>query len=408
MPVKVLIVDDSSFFRQRINDFLSSDKRLEVIGTASNGREAVELTKQLKPDVVTMDVEMPLLNGIDAVRIIMRDNPTNVLMLSSLTHEGAQVTLQALEAGAADYLTKDIRSWVNKSDSMQNDLVERIVALGRSKHRHDRSAFAVQPLKADQPSVVRSSGTSAAQANSISQKQQTPGANQRKSTLANTSAKPAVSARSASGNGASESLSKRQGDKKASFPDSCKLVVIGASTGGPAALQTILTGLTASFPYPLLLVQHMPKTFTSVFAARLNQQCSIEVKEAEDGDKLKPGRALLVPGGHQVMIDSRHADRVRILPGDERMTYRPSVDVAFGAAAKVFGNKVLAVILTGMGADGAEGARLLKQAGAVMWAQNEASCTIYGMPQAIVKAGLADDILDLNDIGPFLMNRGKL
>lgn len=408
MPVKVLIVDDSSFFRQRINDFLSSDKRLEVIGTASNGREAVELTKQLKPDVVTMDVEMPLLNGIDAVRIIMRDNPTNVLMLSSLTHEGAQVTLQALEAGAADYLTKDIRSWVNKSDSMQNDLVERIVALGRSKHRHDRSAFAVQPLKADQPSVVHSSGTTAAQADSISQKQQTPGANQRKSTFTNAGAKSVVGNGSAVSAGAAGLLSRRRGGEKASFPDSCKLVVIGASTGGPAALQTILTGLSASFPYPLLLVQHMPKTFTSVFAARLNQQCSIEVKEAEDGDKLKPGCALLVPGGHQVMIDSRHADRVRILPGDERMTYRPSVDVAFGAAAKVFGNKVLAVILTGMGADGAEGARLLKQAGAVMWAQNEASCTIYGMPQAIVKAGLADDILDLNDIGPLLMNRGKL
>ena len=408
MPVKVLIVDDSSFFRQRINDFLSNDKRLEVIGTASNGREAVELTKQLKPDVVTMDVEMPLLNGIDAVRIIMRDNPTNVLMLSSLTHEGAQVTLQALEAGAADYLTKDIRSWVNKSDSMQNDLVERIVALGRSKHRHDRSAFAVQPLKADQPSVVHSSGTTVAQADSISQKQQTPGANQRKSTFTNTGAKSVVGNGSAVSAGAAGLLSRRRGGEKASFPDSCKLVVIGASTGGPAALQTILTGLSASFPYPLLLVQHMPKTFTSVFAARLNQQCSIEVKEAEDGDKLKPGCALLVPGGHQVMIDSRHADRVRILPGDERMTYRPSVDVAFGAAAKVFGNKVLAVILTGMGADGAEGARLLKQAGAVMWAQNEASCTIYGMPQAIVKAGLADDILDLNDIGPLLMNRGKL
>ncbi|SFF96670.1 protein-glutamate methylesterase/protein-glutamine glutaminase [Neptunomonas qingdaonensis] len=414
MPVKVLIVDDSSFFRQRITDFLSSDKRLEVIGTASNGREAVELTKQLKPDVVTMDVEMPLLNGIDAVRIIMRDNPTNVLMLSSLTHEGAQVTLQALEAGAVDYLTKDIRSWVNKSNSMQNDLVERIVALGRSKHRHDRSAFAVQPPKADPPSVVHSPRTAAVQADSLSQQQQNPRAIQRKSTFTNTGAKSGVSNGSAASNGsvvssgAAELLARKRGGKKASFPDSCKLVVIGASTGGPAALQTILTGLSASFPYPLLLVQHMPKTFTSVFATRLNQQCSIEVKEAEDGDKLKPGCALLVPGGHQVMIDSRHSDRVRILPGDERMTYRPSVDVAFGAAAKVYANKVLAIILTGMGADGAEGARLLKQAGAVMWAQNEASCTIYGMPQAIVKAGLADDILDLNDIGPLLMNRGKL
>lgn len=401
MPIKVLIVDDSSFFRQRINDFLSNDKRLEVIGTASNGREAVELTKRLKPDVVTMDVEMPLLNGIDAVRIIMRDNPTIVLMLSSLTHQGAQVTLQALEAGAADYLTKDIRSWINKSDSMQNDLVERIVALGESKHQNHRSAFAVPSLKAGQSSTVHAFKATTTKADSISQQKQIQIPAQRKSTSINNGAKLVAST------GVSEVLSRKHGCKKASFPDSCKLVVIGSSTGGPAALQTILTGLPALFPYPLLLVQHMPKTFTSVFAARLNQQCGIEVKEAEDGDKLKPGCALLVPGGCQVMIDSRHPDRVRILPGDARMTYRPSVDVAYGAAAKVYGNKVLAIILTGMGADGLEGARLLKQAGAVMWAQNEASCTIYGMPQAIVKAGLADDILDLNDIGSLLMNRGK-
>ncbi len=398
MPIKVLVVDDSSFFRQRITDFLSGDKRLVVIGTATNGREAVEMTQQLKPDVITMDVEMPQLNGIDAVRIIMRDTPTNVLMLSSLTHEGARVTLQALEVGAADYLTKDIRSWINKSDSMQNDLVERIVALGESKRLQHQPALAVQPLKSRQASVVNSFQLASAKVERVPQTKNSLMPAQRKTISKNPEA----------GAGANDALSNKYGSKKAHFPEGCKLVVIGSSTGGPAALQTILTGLPASFSYPLLLVQHMPKTFTSVFAARLNQQCSIEVKEAEDGDQLKPGRALLVPGGHQVMIDSRQPDRVKILPGDERMTYRPSVDVAYGAVAKAYANKVLAIILTGMGADGAEGARLLKQAGAVVWAQNESSCTIYGMPQAIVKAGLADDILDLKDIGPLLMSRGKL
>lgn len=402
MPVKVLIVDDSSFFRQRINDFLSHDKRLEVVGMASNGREAVELTKQLKPDVVTMDVEMPLLNGIDAVRIIMRDNPTNVLMLSSLTHEGAQVTLQALDAGAADYLTKDIRSWIDKSNSMQNDLVERIVALGESKCLKHRPAFPVRSVASGRSSTVHSLQTATDKVESVPQTKSSLVLAQRKSTSINTGTNAAV------GTGTAGLLPHKYGAKKVNFPDSCKLIVIGSSTGGPAALQAILTGLPASFSYPLLLVQHMPKTFTSVFAARLNQQCDIEVKEAEDGDRLKPGCALLVPGGHQVMIDSRQPDRVKILPGDERMTYRPSVDVAYGAAAKVYGNKVLAIILTGMGADGAEGARLLKQAGAVVWAQSEASCTIYGMPQAVVKAGLADNILDLNTIAPFLINHGKL
>jgi two-component system chemotaxis response regulator CheB len=383
MPVKVLIVDDSGFFRQRINDFLSNDSRLEVVGMASNGREAVELTKKLRPDVVTMDVEMPLLNGIDAVRIIMRGNPTNVLMLSSLTHEGAQVTLQALEAGAADYLTKDIRSWVDKSNSTQNTVVERVVALGRGRGGRRRPpAFVAKPLKAGTTSSIHSFGASDS---SFARKADA------KDTASPSSRSPLV----------------RKTHHTASFPVNCKLVVIGSSTGGPAALQAILMALPANFPYPILLVQHMPKTFTSVFAARLDQQCSIEVKEAEDGDRLKAGRALLVPGGHQVMIESRQPDRVKILLGDERITYRPSVDIAYAAAAKIYGNKVLAIILTGMGADGAEGARLLKQAGAVMWAQSEASCTIFGMPQAVIKAGLADDIMDLNDISRLLMSGGK-
>lgn len=393
MSVKVLIVDDSGFFRQRINDILSSDSRIEVIGTACNGNEAVELTKKLRPDVVTMDVEMPKLNGIDAVRIIMRDSPTTVLMLSSLTHEGAQVTLLALEAGAADYLTKDIRAWINKTNSMQNELVERVVALGRSKRLIRSSAFSVKPLKTGESSSIHSFRSSDDKVGStLSKSMHVPPVPVSRAKLPQTLAAraPAVS---------------RSHSRSAHFPDICKLIVIGASTGGPAALQTILTQLPANFPYPILLVQHMPKTFTSVFAARLNQQCQIEVKEAVDGDRFKPGCALLVPGGHQVMIESRQPDRVKIMEGDERITYRPSVDFAFAAAAKVYGNKALAIILTGMGADGADGARLLKQAGARIWAQDEASCTIYGMPQAVVKAGLADDILDLDHIASMLKNR---
>ncbi|SIS47075.1 protein-glutamate methylesterase/protein-glutamine glutaminase [Neptunomonas antarctica] len=391
MSVKVLIVDDSGFFRQRINDILSSDSRIEVIGVACNGNEAVELTKKLRPDVITMDVEMPQLNGIDAVRIIMRDSPTTVLMLSSLTHEGAQVTMLALEAGAADYLTKDIRAWINKTNSMQNELVERVVALGRSKRFIRSSAFSAKPLKAGESSSIHSSRSFDVNEDSALSKIANLTPASRKKLPITQKTKPSAI---------------RSNPRSAHFPSSCKLVVIGASTGGPAALQTILTQLPANFPHPILLVQHMPKTFTSVFAARLNQQCQIEVKEAVDGDRFKPGCALLVPGGHQVMIESRQPDRVKILPGDERITYRPSVDFAFAAAAKVYGNKVLAIILTGMGADGADGARLLKQAGAKIWAQDEASCTIYGMPQAVVKAGLADDVLDLNCIASMLKNYG--
>lgn len=395
MPVKVLIVDDSGFFRQRINDILSGDARLEVVGMATNGREAVELVKQLRPDVVTMDVEMPQLNGIEAVKIIMRDNPTNVLMLSSLTHEGAQVTLQALEAGAADYLTKDIRAWVDKSGSMQRDLVDRVVALGRNKRFLRSTAFAAE-AKSNQSSRVFNTQTPTRGVGTP------PGASSFQDRV---KARLAGTGLESSTTSAAPVASSRKG--RAHFPEHCKLVVIGSSTGGPAALQKILMELPANFPYPILLVQHMPKAFTSVFASRLNQQCQIAVKEAEDGDKLLPGRALLAPGGSQMILEARQSDRVRVLAGDERLTYRPSVDVSYAAAAKVFGNKVLGIILTGMGADGADGAKLLKRAGAIMWAQNEASCTIYGMPQAVVKAGLADDVLDLDEIGPLLKNRGR-
>uniref|UniRef100_UPI000485DDFC chemotaxis protein CheB n=1 Tax=Pseudomonas sp. RL TaxID=1452718 RepID=UPI000485DDFC len=179
-----------------------------------------------------------------------------------------------------------------------------------------------------------------------------------------------------------------------------KLVAIGTSTGGPVALQRVLTQLPASFPAPLVLIQHMPAAFTGAFAERLDKLCKIRVKEAEDGDLLRPGLALLAPGGKQMMVDGRGV--VKILPGDDRLNYKPCVDVTFGSAAKAYGDKVLAVVLTGMGADGREGARMLKQAGSQVWAQDEASSVIYGMPMAVAKANLADGIYDLDEIGRHL------
>jgi two-component system chemotaxis response regulator CheB len=417
MPVKVLIVDDSGFFRNRIEEMLRDDPRLQVVGTAINGREAVEQVKRLKPDVVTMDVEMPQMNGIEAVRIIMREAPTNVLMLSSLTHEGARVTLQALEAGAADYLPKDIRAWMDKNSGVRGQLIDRLVALGSSRRFRRSSALersfpgreqsgTTMVFRPDDPTPSRpqrstsrtpTAGTPSTSARSETRSMTAP-STRSVATSAPATSTPAAGA--AAGNVPATTPASR-----VQFPD-CKLVVIGASTGGPAALQKVLTQLPANYPYPVLLVQHMPKTFTQVFAERLNQQCQIKVKEAEDGDRLQPGLALLAPGGLQMMLDPRQKDRVRILTGDERLTYKPSVDVTYASAAKTYGSKVLGVILTGMGADGCDGARLLKQAGSAMWAQNRDSCTIYGMPQAVVNAGLADAILELDDIGPLLAQRG--
>ncbi|MBR9882924.1 MAG: chemotaxis response regulator protein-glutamate methylesterase [Oceanospirillales bacterium] len=409
MAIKVLIVDDSGFFRHRIEEILREDKRVEVVGSAVNGKEAVEKARELRPDVITMDVEMPQLNGIDAVRIIMRECPTNVLMLSSLTHEGARITLEAMEAGAADYLPKDIRAWMDKSQSIRQQLIERILALGTSRRFRSGSVFEHRYPRS------RASGSSTMVFRPESAPSPRAGQERTAAADARRTVAPRPERESARAPSQSPALRPRAAEEKdpptsqasrVRFPD-CRLVVIGTSTGGPAALQQILTQIPAEFPYPILLVQHMPKTFTQVFAERLNQQCKIAVKEAEDGDRLKPGTALLAPGGLQMMVDPRQTDRVRILEGDVKLTYKPSVDVTYASAARAYGSRVLALILTGMGADGCDGARLLKREGATVWAQNRASCTIYGMPQAVVNAGLADEILDLEDIGPLLAQQRR-
>ncbi|MGH1462109.1 MAG: protein-glutamate methylesterase/protein-glutamine glutaminase [Neptuniibacter sp.] len=405
MPVKVLIVDDSGFFRHRISDLLSGDKRIEVVGSASNGREAIEQAKRLRLDLITMDVEMPQMNGIEAVRVIMRESPTNILMLSSLTHEGAQITIQALEAGALDYLSKDMRAWMEHSSSLEKQLCDKVVELGRSTHSKRSSMFRGSGSDANSKSMVFRPEAPKPASKPVSSRP-VVGVNTRSIRAEQSKARRAESPRQEP-RAHAQPIGTRPAasNSKKTIPAGCKLVVIGSSTGGPAALQQILTQLPENFPYPILLVQHMPKTFTSVFASRLDQQCQINVKEAEDGDRLIPGQALLAPGGHQMIIDPRGMDKVKIMPGDERLTYKPSVDVTYASAAKTFGKNVLAIILTGMGADGCDGAKLLRQQGATIWAQNKESSTIYGMPQAVVNAGLADAILDLSEFGTLLSNR---
>ncbi|MBD9484330.1 chemotaxis response regulator protein-glutamate methylesterase [Pseudomonas sp. PDM14] len=368
MAVKVLVVDDSGFFRRRVSEILSADPNIQVIGTATNGREAIDQALALKPDVITMDYEMPMMDGITAVRNIMQRCPTPVLMFSSLTHEGARVTLDALDAGAVDYLPKNFEDISRNPDKVKAMLCEKVHTIARSNRRY--SAYnPVAPTPSSAPAP------------------------------ASKSAAPAAPARTSSSAGAAAPASPTAGGaspKRKAY----KLVAIGTSTGGPVALQRVLTQLPANFPAPIVLIQHMPAAFTKAFAERLDKLCRISVKEAEDGDLLRPGVALLAPGGKQMMIDSRGS--VRILPGDERLNYKPCVDITFGSAAKSFNDKVLAVVLTGMGADGREGARLLKQSGSQVWAQDEASCVIYGMPMAVVKANLADAVYGLEDIGRHL------
>ncbi|WP_095099740.1 chemotaxis response regulator protein-glutamate methylesterase [Pseudomonas sp. Irchel 3A5] len=395
MVVKVLVVDDSGFFRRRVTEILSSDPNIKVVGTASNGKEAIDLVLSLKPDVITMDYEMPMMDGITAVRQIMQRSPTPVLMFSSLTHEGARVTLDALDAGAVDFLPKNFEDISRNPQKVKQLLCEKVHSISRSNRRGlsgsatPVSAPVSSPTHASTHNPVHAPTAAPATSRTASP---TPAPARPVTPRAAPAPAPAPASAASSSHPPLSGTPKRK---------NYKLVAIGTSTGGPVALQRVLTQLPASFPAPIVLIQHMPAAFTKAFAERLDKLCKISVKEAEDGDILRPGLALLAPGGKQMMIDGRGA--VKILPGDERLNYKPCVDITFGSAAKSYGDKVLAVVLTGMGADGREGARLLKQGGSHVWAQDEASCVIYGMPMAIVKADLADAIYSLDDIGRHLV-----
>ncbi|MDH2431244.1 chemotaxis response regulator protein-glutamate methylesterase [Pokkaliibacter sp. MBI-7] len=373
MPITVLVVDDSAFFRRRLTEILEADPRFKVIGTAENGRAAIDKTLELRPDVITMDYEMPTLDGISAVNEIMRRRPTPVLMFSSMTYEGARITLQALEAGAVDYMPKNFEDLSRNRQAMESSLRDKLYAVAKSRRVTLKSAVTTPELRTT-PAVPSFRST----------RTEEPA----RSTLNSTNVAPPAPQQPIPARPSASVVAKRY-----------QLVAIGTSTGGPVALQEVLTRLPADFPSPIVLIQHMPAAFTKAFAERLNQLCKIQVKEAEDGDELRPGLALLAPGGKQMMVEHRGTGRVRILPGDERLNYKPCVDVTFGSAAKHYPGKVLALVLTGMGADGREGARMLKQSGSDIWAQSEQSCVIYGMPMAIVKAGLADEIVDLDEIG---------
>ncbi|GIU53361.1 MULTISPECIES: protein-glutamate methylesterase/protein-glutamine glutaminase [Shewanella] len=372
MATKVLVVDDSSFFRRRVSEIVNQDPDLEVVGVAVNGQEAVDMAAQLKPQVITMDIEMPVMDGITAVRKIMAANPTPILMFSSLTHDGAKATLDALDAGALDFLPKRFEDIASNKDDAIKLLQQRVKALGRRRLYKPRTSSTTSR-------VVGSSLGNAA-----------------------TSVKPSLSARSTTASSASQLNSASNSTSVASIRASgkkYKALLIGTSTGGPVALQKILTAFPANYPHPILLIQHMPAAFTPAFASRLNSLCKIEVKEAQTGDVLKPGCAYLAPGGMQLMVEkSGSLGRLKVIAGNADMNYKPSVDITFASASKAFGSEVMAVVLTGMGADGREGARMLKTAGSTIWAQDEASCVVYGMPQAVASAGISSHSIALENM----------
>jgi two-component system chemotaxis response regulator CheB len=375
MAYKVLVVDDSSFFRRRVTDILNKDPQLEVIDVAVNGQEGVDKALALKPDVITMDIEMPVLNGIAAVKKIMEQSPTAILMFSSLTHQGAKLTIEALEAGALDFLPKKFSEIAKNSDEAGSLLRQRVVQLARKRgitKRRFASSRISTPRTASTQELI-------------------------------SARKPQVLSTRAIAD-TNEAKKSQSAFKKASGKN-YKLLAIGTSTGGPVALQKILTQIPANFPLPIIMIQHMPATFTPAFASRLNSLCKINVKEASDGDVLKPGCAYLAPGGRQMIISgTENAANIKIIEDNSaKITFKPSVDISFGSAAKIFNGNVLGVILTGMGADGREGSRMLKAKGATIWAQDEQSSVVYGMPQAVNAAGISQLSLPLEDIASTIL-----
>lgn len=379
MAIKVLVVDDSSFFRRRVSEIINKSPALEVIATANNGQEAIDMVAKVKPDVVTMDIEMPVMDGITAVKKIMAVNPLPILMFSSLTHQGASATLDALEAGATDFLPKKFEDIARDKEEAIKLLQQRIQAIA------SRRVSRVIPKKAiSKEAPAAKPGLSALQ--KLNESNLAPKTRVASAPTARAQVKPNV---------APPVANKRFKASGKSYD----VLAIGTSTGGPVALQTVLSALPRNFKLPILLIQHMPGTFTKAFAERLNGLCQINVKEASDGDVLKPGCAYLAPGGKQMLLDGRAGHgKIRIHEGSEKLNYKPSVDITFASLSKLYGKKVLAVVLTGMGADGRDGARMLKEQGAEIWAQDEASCVVYGMPQAVTKAGIATESLPIEQV----------
>ena len=348
--ITVLVVDDSAFMRKAISTMLDKDPGIKVVGMARDGQEGLDMVRKLNPDVVTMDIEMPRMDGLTALRHIMMEAPRPVLMVSSLTTEGAEATLKAMELGAVDFIPKQLSKVSLDIIKIEKDLIERVktVAARRMRHARTRPAPMARPAATGRP-VPR----------------------------------PVPSA--------------------AGRPIR-DVVAIGVSTGGPPVVQQILSSLPEDFPAGIVIAQHMPAAFTGPFAKRLDAVSRISVKEAENGDVLRPGCAFVAPGGRHVVLEQK-ISRIDVVVTEEprEALYKPSANVLISSVAEAVGKRGLGVILTGMGSDGCEGVRELKGRGGRALAQSDSTCVVYGMPKAIVDENLADEIVDLDDMAAAIL-----
>ena len=343
---RIIVVDDSALVRSLLAEIINRQPDMECVGAANDPLVAREMIRELNPDVITLDIEMPKMDGIEFLSRLMRLRPMPVVMISTLTERGAEITMRALELGAVDFVAKPRIGLADGIKELATQIVEKIRIAANA---HVRRAVLVPASEG--------------------------GVN-----------KPSILSATLLGRISTE-----------------KLIFIGASTGGTEAIREVLTKLPADSP-GILITQHMPPGFTTSFAARLNSLCQITVQEATDGERVLPGHAYIAPGGKQFWIDRSGANYICIVRDGEPVNrHRPSVEVLFKSAARVAGRNAFGVMLTGMGADGASAMREMKDAGSYNFVQDEASCIVFGMPREAIQEGAADEILPLSSIAPTLL-----
>ena len=367
--IKVLIVDDSIFMRKALESLLSGEPDIEIVGLAKNGKEGVEMAEQFHPDVITMDIEMPTMDGITALELIMKKNPTPVIMVSSLTKEGADATLKALDLGAVDFMTKDSQSFGGAD--IERGLKDKIRKFAKNKSIV-RLLTHSAPFQSQQVPSYKLSGTFATQTPHVS----TPFAH---------------SAQGGNTDGSKRVVINKTGIKR--------VVALGTSTGGPQSLQRVIPLLPADLGVPVVVTQHMPPNFTQSLASRLNTLSKVEVVEAQGKEKLEPNVVYIAKGGYHLKFKKVGPSVYTELSTEPSNVFNiPGVDVMVDSIAELYGKECLGVIMTGMGSDGCKGLTNLKRMGGTIIAQNEPSCIVYGMPRAVVEAGIADEIVPLDEI----------
>ncbi|MFH0990134.1 MAG: chemotaxis response regulator protein-glutamate methylesterase [bacterium] len=357
-PINVVVIDDSAFMRKSLTLMLESDPQIRVVGTARDGRDGVDKVRKLNPDVVTLDVEMPGLDGLAALKIIMREMPVPVLMVSSLTSEGAEATLEALNLGAVDFISKDL-SYVSVDIlKIKEELIAKVKEIATSRYARLR----YQALGSSRHAVRDT-----------------------------------------------EEISQSRVRIPSILQENLEAVVLGVSTGGPLALLQIIPKLPADFPIGIAIVQHMPPHFTRTLSERLNSLSKVAVKEAEHGELMEPGKVLIAPGGKHLLFSRGHGAMQVIISEEPRTTiFRPSVDVMMRSAVEAAHGPLLGVIMTGMGKDGLDSLRLIKRKGGYIIAQDEESCVVYGMPRAAVEDGIADTVVPLMEIPDALIRLANI